>query len=222
MKKFLFLFILVGILFGFESKFTPNIFQFKNVKCSQVLHNLKYDICYDYSRKDPLMTAYDITKQQLEGKVYKRPNYFKPDYRIPRKFRSYSKDLSRTGYDRGHNCPNAAFNHNKKLQKQTFIMSNVAPQAKWFNRILWAKIERFARYEAVKYEFVEVITGNCGVKGYVKNGVAIPKYFFKVIYIPKEHEYISFIAPNTNKGMKTAKIWKFLTTIQEIKNICHF
>ena len=220
MKKILFLLLVVNV-FAFQSKFTPDI-NVSEIKCSQVLHNTRYDVCYDYTRKDPFYSAYYITKSDLKGKKYKRPTYFKSDYRIPKKYRSYNSDYAHQGYDKGHNCPNGVFNRNKKLQKETFIISNIAPQAKWLNRGLWKKIEIFTRVEALKYGKVEVITGNCGVKGYIKNKVAIPKYFFKIIYIPSEKRYISFLAPNTSAGMKTAEMKRYLSTYQEIKGLCHF
>ena len=52
-------------------------------------------------------------------------------------------------------------------------MSNIAPQAKWLNRRYWAKLERLIRYLAVKYDEVEVATGSCGVKEYLKNKTTI-------------------------------------------------
>ena len=217
--------ILLFIIFvysgAFTSKYIPDI-NVSKVSCSQVIHKLKYDICYSYQRKTPILTAYDITKQQLEGRIYKRPTYFKTDYSVPRKYRSYNNNYAHEGYDKGHNCPNAAFNHNSKLQKQTFVTSNIAPQAKWLNRRYWAKVERFARYEAVKYGKVEVVTGSCGNQGYIKNKVVIPLWWFKIIYVPKLHKTIAFLAPNINKGMKTANIKKYQSTEKQIKKVCNF
>ena len=101
-------------------------------------------------------------------------------------------------------------------------MSNIAPQAKWLNRKYWAKAERLARYLAIKYGKVEVVTGNCGSKGHLRNNVNIPSYWFKIIYIPELNETIAFLAPNINKGMKYAKIGKYLVSIKELKQVCHF
>ena len=220
-KTILFLFILLSSANAFTSKYILDI-NISEVNCDQVIHKLKYDICYSYRRKTPILTAYDITAQQLKGRKYKRLKNFKADYSVPRKYRSYESNYVHEGYDKGHNCPNAAFDHNKKLQKQTFIMSNVAPQAKWLNRKYWAKVERFARFEAMKYGKVEVVTGSCGNKGYIKNRVVIPQWWFKIIYIPKLKKTVAFLAPNINKGMKTANIKKYLSTVEQIKKVCKF
>jgi endonuclease G len=101
-------------------------------------------------------------------------------------------------------------------------MSNISPQAKWLNRKYWAKVERFARYLAVKYGKVEVVTGSCGNKGKLKNNVGIPTYWYKIIYIPKINNYVAFLAPNTNTGMKKAKLKEYRATLEDIKKICKF
>ncbi|WP_292460601.1 DNA/RNA non-specific endonuclease, partial [Methanothermococcus sp.] len=124
-------------------------------------------------------------------------------------------------YDRGHNAENASLDYSKKVQKETFLMSNIAPQAKWLNRKYWAKVERFSRFLAVKYGIVNIITGNCGSIGHLKNNVNIPKWWYKIIYIPKLHKFIGFLAPNTNKGMKTAKLKEYKVPIEEIEQICN-
>ena len=144
---------------------------------------------------------------------------FRPDYDLPRICRSYPKDYVHSGYDRGHNAENASLDYSRKVQKETFLMSNISPQAKWLNRKYWSKVERFSRYLAVKYGKVNVITGSCGSVGHLKNNVNIPKWWYKVIYIPKLHKFIGFLAPNTNKNMKTAKLKKYLVPIEEIEQI---
>ncbi len=99
-------------------------------------------------------------------------------------------------------------------------MSNIAPQAKWLNRKYWAKIERFSRFLAVKYEKVNVITGNCGSIGYIKNNINIPKWWYKIIYIPKLNKFVAFLVPNINKSMKTAKLKKYLVFVEKIEETC--
>jgi endonuclease G len=100
-------------------------------------------------------------------------------------------------------------------------MSNIAPQAKWLNRKYWAKVERFSRFLSVKYGKVNVITGNCGSIGHLKHNVNIPKWWYKIIYIPKLNKFIGFLAPNINKGMKTAKLKKYIVPIEKIEKICN-
>jgi len=223
MKKLLLL--IPFLLFAFSSKYTPDLNGYvKNLHCDIVLHKKAFDICYSCSKKEPNAVAYIITRKMVEAKHYSREYlHFKPDYDLPRKCRSYPDNYTHSGYDRGHNAPNATFSYNRTIQKQTFLMSNIAPQAKWLNRKYWAKVERLARYLAAKYGKVEVITGSCGSKGHLRNGVNIPAYWFKIIYIANTRMYpLAFLAQNMNEGMKSAKIKRYLVNVSKIKKVCGF
>ena len=222
MRKIL-LFIPI-LIFAFTSEFTPHLNKFiKPLACDQVLHKKVFDICYNYKYKEPNAVAYVITDQMLkQGHLSRKKLSFKSDYSIPRKYRSYANDYTHSGYDRGHHAPNGAFNYNLANQKQTFLMSNISPQAKWLNRRYWVKVEKLARYLAAKYGQVEVITGNCESKGYLKNRVNIPAYWYKIIYIPVVNATLAFLAPNINQGMKAARIKKYETNISVIKKTCGF
>jgi len=224
MKKII-IFLIPLFLLAFSSKYTPNLNGYiKNLHCDKVLHKQAFDICYSCSKKEPNVVAYDITKTLLESKHNSRKGlYFHTDYQLPKKCRSYSNNYTHSGYDRGHNAPNVAFSYDRIIQKQTFLMSNIAPQAKWLNRRYWAKIERLSRYLAVKYGKVQVITGNCGTKGKLKNNVNIPAYWFKIIQIDNSKmRPIAFLAPNINKGMKKAKIKAYQVNILKVKKVCGF
>jgi DNA/RNA endonuclease G (NUC1) len=39
--------------------------------------------------------------------------------------------------------------------------------------------------------------------------------------LPKLHKFIGFLAPNINKGMKTAKLKKYIVPIEKIEKICN-
>ena len=224
MKKLL-LFLIPLFLLAFTSKYTSHLNGYiQNLKCDEVLHKKAFDICYSCRKKEPNAVAYVITKEMIKAKSYSRNHLrFRPDYELPRKCRSYPNNYTHSGYDRGHNAPNAAFDYDRTIQKQTFLMSNISPQAKWLNRKYWAKVEKLTRYLAAKYGKVEVITGSCGSKGYLKNGVNIPAYWYKLIYINNTRLYpIAFLVPNTNTGMKTARIKEYQTTINKIKQVCGF
>ena len=216
LKKLLIL--LPVFLFAFLSNYFPFKIQHH---CDKILHKTAFDICYSCKKKEPDFVVYTLYKNLVNKNNYSRKHItFKPDYELPKQCRSYSKDYTHSGYDRGHNAPNAAFDYSKKIQKETFLMSNIAPQAKWLNRKYWAKVEKLSRFLAVKYGKVDVITGSCGSIGHLKNNVNIPKWWYKIIYIPKLHKFVGFLAPNSNKGMKVAKIKKYFVDIKEIEKRC--
>ena len=179
-------------------------------------------VYYNCNDKKPDAVAYPVYGSLIDEKNLPRKNLsFRPDYQLPKKCRSYPNDYTNSGEDRGHKAPNANFDFDRKIQKQTFLMSNIAPQAKWLNRKYWAKVERYVRFLARKTGKVYVITGSCGNKGYLRHKVVIPKWWYKIIYIPSINKYRAFLAPNINEGMKTAKLKKYLSTIEEIKKICY-
>jgi len=221
MKKLLFLIPL--FLLAFTSKYTPDLNNFlQPIKCDRTLHKTAFDICYSCKYKHPLAVAYELKGDLVKKKISRKGLRFRPDYDLPTKCRSYSKDYSRTGFDRGHLASNASFDYNRKIQKETFFMSNIAPQKPQLNRRYWAKVERFTRYLAVKYKQVEVVTGVCGNKGYIRNKIGIPAWWYKVIYVPKTNSYVAFLAPNTNTRMSKAKLKKYRTTLEKIKKVCNF
>jgi endonuclease G len=218
----LLLFIPFVLLFAFKSSYLPN-YEI-NLHCDKLLHKRSFDICYSYEDKTPKIVIYKLSDENLNKNHYSRKHlYFKVDYEIPIKYRSYSKDYSHTGFDRGHNIASADRNYNKTLQKETFLMSNIAPQRPNLNRRLWAKIERFVRLQAFKYKNISVITGNCGTLGTLgkkKHNVNIPAWWYKIIFLPN-HKTISFLAPNSNSvGRDKAK--KYLTNIKTIEDACKF
>jgi endonuclease G len=174
--------------------------------------------------KNPLAVVYKVDGNLIDKYNFSRKNLqFRPDYDLPKQCRSYSKDYSHTGFDRGHNAPNAVFDYNKSIQKETFLMSNVSPQKPNLNRRLWAKIERFVRFEAKKYGYVRVITGSCGSLGTLgkrKHNVNIPKWWYKIIFLPNK-KIISFLVLNSN-NIKNKKIKNYLVPIEKIEKTCKF
>jgi endonuclease G len=221
MKKLLLLIPL--FLLAFTSKYTPNLNNFiQPIKCDRVLHKKAFDICYSCKYKHPWAVAYELKGNLVKKRISRKGLRFRPDYSLPTKCRAYTKDYSRTGFDRGHLASNASFDYDRSIQKQTFLLSNIAPQKPQLNRRYWAKAEKLSRFLAVKYKKVEVITGTCGNNGYIKNGVGIPAYWYKIIYIPKTNNYVAFLTPNTNTGMSRVKLKEYKTTLGEIKRVCGF
>ena len=205
-------------LFGFESEYLPNMEI--DTKCSKILQKKAFDICYWCEWKTPKMVVYLVDGHLIDAKNLSRKHLrFRPDYQLPTRCRSYPRDYSRTGFDRGHLAPNAIFDYSRSVQKETFLMSNIAPQKPKLNRRLWSKIERFVRIEARKYGKISVISGVCGSLGHIKNGVNIPKRWYKIIFYPNGRT-TAFLVPNTNKEMARAKAKEFLSSVEEIERSC--
>ena len=216
------LFFAVCDLFAFASFHLPKYYI--DINCSKILHKKAFNICYSCRWKTPKLVVYQVNGNLIDKYNLSRKRLrFRPDYQLPTKCRSYPKDYSRTGYDRGHLAPNAIFDYDRKVQKETFLMSNIAPQKPKLNRKLWAKIERFVRMRARKYGKISVITGVCGSIGTLgkkRHSVNVPEWWYKILFLPNG-KTISFLVPNTNMGMSRAKAREFLTALDDIEKECN-
>ena len=118
------------------------------------LMNREYIIGYSYLFRQPrwaLERINDETEQIAEDLV--RLNNFRIDLRVPEKFRSTLKDYSsekdpvdkKALWDRGHLVASANRRSKLVLNSETFLMSNMSPQARNFNRGIWKELESAVR-----------------------------------------------------------------------------
>lgn len=218
LKLALFLATLPVLGFAFTSQYLSQYDIHAN--CDYILHKKAFDICYSCGWKTPKLVVYRVDGLLADSVNLSRKRLrFRPDYTLPTRCRSYPRDYSKTGFDRGHLAPNAAFDYDRRVQKETFFMSNIAPQKPKMNRRLWAKIERFVRWKAKSEGNISVVTGVCQSLGHIRNGVNIPRYWFKVIFSEKGKP-VCFLVPNANVGMKKAKAKTFLSSLSEIERVC--
>ena len=97
-----------------------------------VVHN-GFTLSYNETCEQPNWVKYTVTKRDLVGSA-KRKNYFKKDTLVKTESAS-SSDYTNTGYDRGHLKPAANEKDSQVQMNETFYMSNISPQAKYFNKI---------------------------------------------------------------------------------------
>ena len=185
--------------------------------CDALYSKTAFDVCYSNKNKTPSFVLYKINSYMLKQPNLSRKNlHFKADYKIKRKFRSYNKDYSKTGQDKGHLAPNSVFNYSKITQKESFLLSNIAPQNPKLNRGLWKEVEKFTSLVALPAGEVDVVTGVCGNKGYIKSKVVIPKYFYKILFIGEAN--LSFIVKNIKP--KNSSINSAVVDLKTIEETC--
>ena len=192
-------------------------------QCDQTLANIAYVSCFNHKTNTPLWSSYTITAKEVAGHS-KRYRYFLYDKRVPKRHRVKPTDYKGSHYDRGHLCPNAiADGNNLKKQAQTFLMTNIAAQVgRGFNRDSWRYLEKQVRKWVKKRGKLNIVTGvwfddnpkQIGKRKQPK--IAVPDYWYKIIYDPKRNESIAFWMPNKRYSSKNA--WKrYKTTIDEIE-----
>lgn len=164
------------------------------------LCRLGYAVAHDNHLLIPDWAAWHLTGPKATG-CLPRKDSFKADPDLPKGKRAELKDYRGSGYDRGHMAPNADFLWSREAQKQSFYLSNMAPQLHQFNAGIWADLEELTRVWATEKGEVYVIDGpifddRAHPRTIGPDNVANPDYFFKVIYDPKSGGALSFIFPN--------------------------
>src|SRR5439155_25109146 len=112
----------------------------------EVLANEDFTVGYSETRKDPLWVAYHLFRVNNPQRDA-RPS-FHTDTRT--QARVATRCYVNSGFDRGHNAPNYAIDtrYGADAQNDTFLMSNISPQAPCLNEETW---EAFEKVEANDY-----------------------------------------------------------------------
>ncbi|HDZ5085217.1 TPA: DNA/RNA non-specific endonuclease [Campylobacter jejuni] len=192
MKIFIFLLTISLNVFALEA-YKPSVdfsSYFNNINCSQILDKFFYLNCYDYKLKGTKAVAYKVEASNFNDKQIKKRPRFEDDTNIPKKYRTTWSDYKNSGYTRGHTAPNASFNFNKAAQNSVFLMSNITPQNAQINNKIWNEIERKEKSLALKFQSIEVLNLVLYDKEpkYIKNHIAIPSFYIKIIKTPKFKE----------------------------------
>lgn len=183
-----------------------------------------YELCYRENYEVAEWVAYTLTKDEVYGK-YERKDNFREDPLISTGSATLN-DYKKSGYDRGHLIPAADLRWSKESMNDSFLMSNITPQAADFNRKIWLDAERFVRDCAVHFGEVVVVTGpvlekNAGeYKNIGKNKVCVPEYFYKVLLAKKKdgtYTAVGLIIPNRKC---TEKFFDFAVSVDEVERRC--
>lgn len=138
------------------------------------LCNTEYATLYSPQIKTPMFSYEHIT----DNNQVKRQGTFKTDTRLPSYAQSTNKDYTNSGYDRGHIAPSGDMT-TVQSQNESFLFSNIAPQASRFNQQQWRLLEA-----SVKHKYPYVITGVIYQGSTIKtigNNVGIPTQFYKIV-----------------------------------------
>ena len=122
----------------------------------------------------------------------------------------------KSGYDRGHMCPNNDRDWSKESSINTFRTCNICPQTSALNRGNWKKYEAYAHSLANRYQLVTIV---CGPLYTTKDrlslvgDIVIPNAFFKIFIVNnKIFECYIFYQNNIVEN----------TTIDEIESLTKF
>jgi len=104
-----------------------------------------------------------------------RVDVFRPDPKVdPSWYRVQAFDYAGSGFDRGHMTPNADRDNQNRLpiNQETYLMSNMVPQAPANNQGPWADLEAYLRTQTDAGSEIYIVSGPAGVGGTGSNGFA--------------------------------------------------
>ncbi len=185
-----------------------------------IAHHKYYSLSYNDRHEIPEWVAYELTAADLKVKNVKRHRRFNVDTAVKGKSASHG-DYINSGYTRGHMAPAGDMAFNKEAMKETFFMSNMAPQSKEFNAGIWNKLEQQGRDWAYDNKRLFVVTGPVinDIKTWIgKNEVGVPKSFYK-IYLDlegSEQKGIAFLMPHADSKRS---LKDFAVTIDEVEEV---
>lgn len=119
-------------------------------------------------------------------------------------------DYTNTGYDRGHLTPSGDRLSSDLVQRETFYLANIVPQAPDNNQGPWRLLEEHTRNRVRAGNEAYVIGGTIGSNGTIGNGkIVVPAELWKVVVvlpegdndltrITAETEVVAVIMPNIN------------------------
>jgi len=155
-----------------------------------------YILEHNNKAKVPDWVSYVLIPAHAVGCV-PRSNAFAPDRSLPEGSRSELKDYAKSGYDIGHQANDGDMSWDVDVERESFILSNMAPQLPGFNRGIWKKLEDQTRAWAVSRNdtllvYVGPIYSLTQDNAIGKDRVIVPHAFFKIIVDIKTNEVMAF------------------------------
>jgi len=185
----------------------------------RLLVNRAYSVGYDEERRNPAWSSYRLPAEVLPQRS-PRPTRFRVDTRTRAAVRH--DDYTASGYDRGHLTPNYAIatRFGSMAQEETFLMSNVIPQAADLNQGPWRALEAtLADRTAPAAKEIWVVVGPVysGPTNRLRSGSVIPTNCFMVIAdeTPNGPRFQAFLAPQS--ASRKSDFRTFLVSVQAVE-----
>lgn len=192
----------------------------------QILVRKGYTVSYNKDRRVPNWVAWHLTAAHLKGSVKRSDASFHEDEEVPMP-RAIDFDYVRSGYDRGHMCPAGDNKWSAKAMDESFLFTNVCPQAPQLNRGDWNEMEQACRKWAKENGDIYIVCGPIFYKKRAKtigkNKVAVPDAFFKVVLTMKGNpKAIGFIYKNGDGNRPKGDYANSIDEVERITGIDFF
>ncbi|MCX2738337.1 DNA/RNA non-specific endonuclease [Pontibacter anaerobius] len=177
-----------------------------NAVNNYLLEKEEYVMSYSRDRGSANWVSWHLDEAWLGSTP--RQDDFRADITLPAGwYQVGSTDYTGSGFDRGHMCPSADRTLSVDDNSNTFLMTNMIPQAPNNNRLGWASLESYCRSMLTGGYEIYIISGVYGVGGTGSNGyattiaggmVTVPSNTWKVILIiPDGDDDVNRVTTNT-------------------------
>jgi endonuclease G len=156
-----------------------------------------YLVGYDALAKLPKFVTYELLPQNALGCIA-RTNAFVADQSVPNGARP--DDYAGTGYDKGHMSPDGDLSWDTQVEFESFLMTNMSPQAGSLNRGIWKLLETSVRGWAVQHNqsYIVYVGGVYNAQDKkIGNGVVVPHGFYKIVINNQTKEIAGWLFPHT-------------------------
>jgi endonuclease G len=167
-----------------------------SAKAIQPICQQAYLVGYDAAAKLPEFVMYELLPQNALGCVA-RTNAFAANQFVPNG--ATPADYVGTGYDKGHMAPDGDLSWDTQVEFESFLMTNMSPQAGSLNRGIWKLLETSVRGWAVqRNQSYTVIAGGVYAQGdlVIGKGVLVPHAFYKIVINNQTKEVAGWMFPH--------------------------
>lgn len=156
------------------------------------LEKTGYSLSYNKSRAIANWSAWHLGAGDVGSS--NRSNDFRADTALPSTFfRAAGTEYSNSGFDRGHLCPSGDRTSGVTRNSETFLMTNIFPQAPKCNQVTWGNLEDYGRTLVSQGKEIYIYAGTYGTGGVGSNGgttnsifggkIAVPARVWKVMLV---------------------------------------
>ena len=195
-----------------------------------LIQRIQYALSYNNTLRFPNWVAWHLNASDV-GSTSR--GVFAPDTTLPSGFTVVTpNDYTRSGYDRGHNCPSADRSNSRQNNDAVFLMTNMTPQAHGMNAGPWEQLESYCRDLTKQGNELYILCGH-GFSAPThqtigKAGIAVPDFGWKVVVVISDQpgndagritpqtRVIAVKMPNVNTVSKQA--WsRYIVTAGEVE-----
>ena len=191
----------------------------------QLLLRTGYTASYNRKWKLPNWVCYELVRSELQGSA-SRSNRFVSDPDVEGT-PADTRDYTRSGYDRGHMAPAADMKWSEQAMEESFLLSNICPQAPGLNRGRWKELEELVREWAQRDSALLIACGpivSQTPKTIGRHRIAVPSRYFKVVAAPyaSRPRGIAFLFDNSDKQPSLRALALPIDSVEKLTGIDFF